>query len=129
MITGASNISFPVPSYTIAQYGKMSLPVDTSSLIYSHFENVSGTPAPEGSPGVSISKLHLLDVLISQLNKLEKAAISQSQTQSPADPTGGVDSLIEKLGNQIQKANFANQSIPYSNNLNAEAGILFNILS
>ena len=57
MVSGIPNIAIPTINYTTAHNGKMSLPVNSSSLIYSHFEHVSGIPAPEGTQGVAISKL------------------------------------------------------------------------
>ena len=124
MVLGASNISMPAISYTAGNYGKMSLPVDSSALIYSHFEHVSGIPAPEGTQGVTISKLNLLDVLIGQLNQINRA----SPGKSPANPTGGVDALIENLESQIRQAKSESASMPYIPAPSAEPGILFSLL-
>jgi hypothetical protein len=55
MVGGVSSINVPTLSYTSGQYGKMALPVDSSWLIYSHFEHVSGIPAPDGTQGISIN--------------------------------------------------------------------------
>ena len=125
MVSGISNISMPTISYGSANIGKMALPVDSSALIYSHFEHVSGIPAPDGTQGVSISKLNLLDVLIGQLNRIQKASL----TQSSADPTEGVDALIENLRSQIKQAKASSEAMPYNPAPNMEPGALFSLLS
>ena len=125
MVNGVSNITIPSLSYSIANAGKMSIPVDTSALVYSQFEHVSGVPAPEGTPGVSISKLNLLDVLIGQVNRLNSPSIAP-----PApNPAEGIDALIENLANQIRDAKAASQEMPYYPSPNTEGGVLFSLLS
>jgi hypothetical protein len=124
MVGGISSLNIPSLSYTGAQYGKMSLPVDSSLLIYSNFEHVSGMAAPEGTRGVSISKLNLLDVLIGMVSRINKTPVTQAPAN--ADPTRGVDKLIENIENQIRQAQTASEKIPYYPSPNAESGILFN---
>jgi len=127
MVGGISSLTMPSLSFTAAQYGKMSLPVDSSLLIYSNFEHVSGMAAPEGTQGVSISKLNLLDVLIGMVSRVNKTPV----TQAPAnvDPTRGVDTLIESMRNQIRKAQEASKAMPYFPSPNAGGGTLFSLLS
>jgi hypothetical protein len=124
MVGGVSSLTIPSLSYTIAQYGKMSLPVDPSSLIYSNFEHVSGIQAPEGTQGVSISKLNLLDVLAGIVSRINKTPAPQ--TPLNLSPAEGVDSIIENLGNQIRQAKNENEAMPYYPSPNAESGLLFN---
>ena len=125
MVHGVPSISVPTLSYSASSYGKMSLPVNSSSLIYSHFEHVSGIPAPDGTQGVAISKLNLLDVLIGQLNQMKKA----TPTQTSASPIGGVDALIDNLINQIRQTKSAGGAIPYTPSPVAEPGALFSLAS
>ena len=125
MVGGISNISIPAPNYAGANYGKMALPVESSSLIYSHFEHVSGVPAPEGTQGVAISKLHLLDVLIAQLNRIKK----DSFTDSLMNPVQDMDAMIENLKSQIKQAQIANEKMPYNPFPLVETGVIFNLLS
>ena len=122
MVIGAASISMPTLSPTNANYGKMALPVDPSSLIYSHFEHVSGIPAPEGTKGVSISKLNLLDVLIARIDQM-----NASGAQVTVNPTGDVDALIENMTNIIRQAQIANDSLPYNPSPQAESGALFSL--
>ena len=151
MVRGIPNISVPTIGYTVPQVGKMSLPVDSSSLIYSHFEHVSGIPAPEGTQGVTISKLKLLDVLIEQLNQVKKGAnypppldlqrISQtsagdsnlqatrqgsSSGKSPDTPH--FDALIENYVNQIRQARAASSAMPYIPSPSAQGGAVFSLV-
>ena len=129
----------------MAQSGKMSLPVDSSSLIYSHFEHVSGIPAPKGAQGVSISKLNLLDVLIGQLNQVKKGPnslpkmpsdLQQMQDLSAdARPVRGshleknLDALIENYKNQIRQAKAASAAMPYIQSPSAQPGVLFSLFT
>ena len=123
MVSGVSSMIVPALSYSAVNFGKMSIPVDNSSLIYSHFEHVSGIPAPEGTEGISISKLNLLDALISQVNQINKTPIAQPA----ADPYEGVDALIANLQDQLLNAKSANEIMPYNPSPNAEPGILFSL--
>jgi len=124
MVRGIPNITVPAVGYPAVQSGKMSLPVDPSSLLYSHFEHVSGIPAPKGTQGVTISKLNLLDVLIGQLNHGKKADPSFSRTV----PAEQLDTLIENYRNQIQQAKSAGVSVPYITSPNTQPGALFSII-
>jgi len=121
MIRGMNGLSIP-NLYTLAQSGKMSLPVDPSAVIYSHFEHVSGIPAQNGLQGVSISKLNLLDVLIGRLN----------QTPAPkkqVNPFEGIDSLIDSYRNLLRQANTARAAMPYAPSPNTSPGALFTLIS
>ena len=119
MIRGLHNISMPSVSHTMAQGRKMSLPVDPASLIYSHFEYVSGTAAPQGTHGVAISKLNLLDVLIEQVNKIK--------SNVPVN-NNSFNSLVESFKNQILQAKEANAAMPYLPLPSAPSGALFNLV-
>ena len=135
MIRGLHNISIPSISYTMAQGRKMSFPVDPAALIYSHFEHVSGTAAPQGTYGVAISKLNLIDVLIGQLNQIKKS----SPSPALAAPTGRpdvsqqnapqLDALIEAYGNQIRQAKAASAAMPYIPSPSAQSGAVFSLVA
>ena len=126
MVRGIPNISIPTIGYTMARDSKMSLPVDSSSLIYSHFEHVSGIPAPKGTQGVSISSLNLLDVLIGQLNQVRKGGADIF----PASAVTGdsLNTLIESYKNQIRQAKSASAAMPYIPSPSAQAGAVFSLL-
>jgi len=131
MIHGIQNVTIPAVNYSTAQSGKMSLPVDSSSLIYSHFEHVSGIPAPKGTQGVTISKLNLLDVLIEQLNQVKKNG--STPVARPANtaqmPEKSLDSLIETYTNQVKQAKAASSAMPYLQSPSAQPGALFSIIT
>ena len=126
MVRGVPNISIPALAYSAAQGGKMSLPVDPVSLIYSHFEHVSGIAAPKGTQGVSITKLNLLDVLIGQLNQVNKGSTFAS---GPGLPDTGIDALIERYANQIKQAKAASAAMPYIPSPSAQSGALFSLIA
>jgi len=127
MVRGIPNISIPNIAYTAAKTGKTALPVDSSALIYSHFEHVSGIPAPKGTQGVTISKLNLLDVLIGQLNSIKKGDTVLSSVAGIPDM--GIDALIEGFKKQIKQAKTASEAMPYIPSPNTQPGALFNIIT
>ena len=124
MIRGISNITIPSVNNYIAQGPRMSLPVDPRSMIYSHFRYVSGTPAPEGSYGVAISKLNLLDVLIGQLNQLrqsnaQNSGLSSNLGQGMSDEA--INALMEQYTSEIRQAKALSEAMPYISAPSAEA--------
>jgi hypothetical protein len=144
MVRGIPSVSIPNLSPIVAQGGKMALPVDSSSLIYSHFEHVSGVPAPKGTQGVSISKINLLDVLIGRLNQVKKSAPSASlNAQRPtlnavrdqisekanAGPSDRFNSLVDSMRNQLKQAKAASEAMPYIPSPNTQPGALFSLIT
>ena len=123
MIRGMYGISVPSLGFASSQNGKMSLPVEPSSIIYSHFEHVSGIPAQKGIHGLSITKLNLLDVLIGRLNQARRAS------SNPVNPFEGIDSAIESYRAQIQQAKIASAAMPYIPAPNTQPGALFSLIS
>ena len=112
-----------VYAITASRSGKTSLPVAPASVIYSHFKHVSGVPAPEGSRGVTINKLKILDVLIEQLSQLKrKPEIAGGQLSDER-----IDALIEQYENQIRTAQAAGEAIPYAPRAAAPPGAIFNL--
>jgi hypothetical protein len=106
----------------------MTLPVAPASVIYSHFKHVSGVAAPEGSRGVTINKLKILDVLIEQLAQIKKnPEPSAGSGMSPSDSR--IDALIEQYENQIRQARAASAAMPYSPAPPAPAGAVFNLVA
>jgi hypothetical protein len=102
----------------------MSLPVSPGNYIYSHFKHVSGTPAPEGTQGVAINKLKLLDVLIEQLSQIKKRPESSADF-SMSD--NRIDALIEQYEKQIRQARAASAAMPYALAPTAPMGTIFNL--
>jgi hypothetical protein len=111
---------------SISRGGRMSLPVTPSNYIYSHFKHVSGTPAPEGVRGVTISKLKILDVLIEQLTQIKKQPEIKPEL-SPSDDR--IDALIEQYRSQIRQTQAANAAMPYSPRVTVPSGAVFNLVA
>ena len=125
MVSGVPSITIPNLSYYGAYGTKMALPVDSSSLVYSHFEHVSGIPATKESQGVSISKLNLLDALINRLNQIDKDGASLA----PGLKDNSIDSIIENLVNKVRQTEAENSVSPYLQIPFAQSGILFNLIT
>jgi len=122
-VSGAS--AFPSISYAMAasRSNRMSLPVSPTSYIYSHFKHVSGIPAPEGTHGVAVSRLKVLDVLIEQLIQMKKKPDLAEDSLSNEQ----IDALITKYEGQIKAARAANAVMPYTPAPQAPLGALFNL--
>jgi len=128
--------SLPSIGYAIsaARMGRMSLPVPPSLYIYSQFKHVSGVPAPEGTRGVSINKLKILDVLIEQLGKMKKGTSAPKPLSAGEREGGGelsgprVDALIAHYESQVRAAsvNSVSAAAPYRLAA-APAGAIFDL--
>ncbi len=103
--------------------GRATVPVDRSQAIYANFRNVSGVPAPEGVPGYSVDKLHILDTLI---QGLRNAKAGSSVPEAPASPgPGKVDELIQEYGARLHEAASA-PALPYASAASqVQPGMLF----
>ena len=123
MVHGAPNIAIPNLSHSAISGGKMSLPVDSSSLLYSHFEHVSGIAAPKGTQGVAISRLNLLDVLITQINRINRNGASLA----PGLKDNSIDSVFENLVSQVRQAEDKKSAMPYFPSSNAQPGAVFSL--
>ena len=123
-IGNISNSTFPSIGVAIsaANNGRMSLPVAPSQLIYSHFKHVSGTPAPEGTEGVNISKLKILNTLIEQLEKMKGQEAIEYSSIDESDQKR-IDALIEHFQQQIKAA----QAAPVYTPAAPVMGLLFDI--
>jgi hypothetical protein len=104
----------------------MSLPVSPGSYIYSHFKHVSGVPAPEGSRGVSISRLKILDVLIEQLAQMKKRP-ELALGANPSDER--IDALIDQYQGQLRQAQAAANAMPYKSAPANSAGAVVNLVA
>ena len=128
MIHGVISNSY-IPSYgyvmNASANGRIALPVDPASLIYSHFRHVSGVPAPEGRQGVAISKLNILDALIEQMNRMKNNGDLNGSTWISEDR---MDTMIESFSIQIRQAMEAQAVMPYNPAPLAQTGALFNIM-
>jgi len=116
--------TFPTMGYAIsaAADGRMSLPVSPSQVIYSHFKHVSGTPAPEGTTGVNISKLQILNTLIEQLEKMKSQSVADLGAIDESDEKR-INAMIEHYQQQIRNTQNASVYTPAA----PSTGLLFNI--
>ena len=132
---GISNIFVPGISQYTAQSGRMSLPVDSSSVIYSNFQYVRGTPAPEGTNGIPINRLAILDFLIARFNQLQEIS-SQSGLNSNAGrfsqdylTVENLETLIDNYRNMVLERDAASSAMPYLMSPDTQTGALINLLT
>jgi len=123
-IGAVSNSAIPSVGYAItaSSHGRMSLPVAPGLVIYSHFKHVSGTPAPEGTQGINISKLKILDTMIEQLSKMKDQSGMDFGNLEGTDEKR-INALIEQYQKQIKTA----QAAPIYTPAAPATGLLFNI--
>jgi len=120
------SIPYSGVSMTGLAAGKIALPVAPASVIYAHFEHVAGVPAPEGSRGVTVSKLKILDTLIEQLAKIKKQP-------EPTFGGGGeltddrADALIKQYEGQLKQASAASKAMPYLPKPVMDSGLLIDL--
>ena len=129
MVRGISNISIPaISSHSMAGGRKMSFHVDPANLIYSNFQYVSGIAAPNGTYGVTISKLNLLDALIGQLNHAKKDSVPlHFGAPNEQVDVQQLDALIENYRIQVQQARAASEAMPYIPSPSAQAGAVLSL--
>jgi len=110
---------------SVSGKGRMSFPVSPQVFIYSHFRHVSGVPAPEGSRGVALSKLKVLDVLIEQLGRRK----DQGEVFLGNSSEEYIDALIEEYEQQIRSAQKAHAAMPYRRAPSVFRGAMFDLVA
>lgn len=106
--------SIPYTGYAVGHgaAGKIALPVAPGQYIYSQFEHVAGVPARDGSSGVAVSKLQILNTLIEQLGRIKKQPEPGVGTiKNLSDDR--IDALIRQYEGQLKQASAANKIMPY----------------
>lgn len=122
-ILGASGAPLSFAYTASLGSGRVSLPVSPSSLIYSNFRHVSGSPAAEGAPALSLDRLRILDVLIDRLSSVKSEPLQA--VEAPKDLSSGrVDALIQQYSSELHSRATA-PALPYSPPLAVEPGMLF----
>lgn len=79
---------------------KLYVPVKPRNLIYSHFDHVSGVAAKPGQGGVSISKIQILNSLLTQLISMKGKPKLDVETEQMDNKE--IDALIKTTQGQIQ---------------------------
>jgi hypothetical protein len=95
--------------------------------IYSQFKHVSGVPAPEGTRGVTINKLKILDSLIEQLGRLKNKGKIDLEIGGETDER--LDILISQYEHQLRQAQAVSAAMPYNTLSQAPAGAVFNLVA
>jgi hypothetical protein len=103
--------------------GRATVPVLRNQALYANFSHVAGVPAPDGSAAYSVDKLHILDVLISQLESVRTEPPAALAPEGPGPSR--VDALIQQYGAEIHAIVTA-PATPYSPSASlAQPGMLF----
>jgi hypothetical protein len=105
--------AFPCYGYAMSAVGngRKSFPVAPGLVIYSQLKHISGTPAPEGTQGISISRLRILDTMIEQLSQMRgKPSIDLGSLDGSNESR--INTLIEQHHQQIRTAQSASFYTP-----------------
>ncbi|HTX72819.1 MAG TPA: hypothetical protein VMC79_08355 [Rectinemataceae bacterium] len=127
MVEAVSTNYLPLSYVYAARYGggHLSLPVLRSEALYANFEHVSGVPAEDGMAAYSVDKLHILEVLINQLESVKTQPLAA--LEAPKDLSSGrVDALIQQYGDEMHALASA-PAIPYAARPEASPGALFSL--
>jgi len=120
----------PLAYIYAARYGegRATVPVLRSQALYANFSHVSGIPAMDGTAAYSIDKLHILDVLIGQLESAKSQPLAQAEAPSDRSPSR-VDALIQQYGAEVHAIATA-PALPYAPSASAAMaapGMLFSM--
>jgi hypothetical protein len=116
--------TFPCYGYAInaAGAGKKSYPVSPGHVIYTQLKHISGTPAPEGTQGISINKLRILNTMIEQFSKMKSTPAIDFGNLDGTDEQR-INALINHYHKEIRTAQSATIYTPAA----PATGALFNI--
>jgi len=120
----------PLAYVYAARYGdgRATVPVLRSQALYANFSHVSGVAAQDGTAAYSIDKLHILDILIGQLESAKSEPLAAAEAPDNLNPSR-LDALIQQYGAEVHAIATA-PTLPYapvaSSSL-AAPGILFSM--
>ncbi len=119
------SISSAYSNVASANASKLYVPVSKASLLYSHFDHVSGFVAKNGQNGVSISKIQILNTLIDHLSAIKSGKVPAAVKNSTPEQ---IDSMITNYQTQIRQAVQAASSVANGvAGAKPEPGALFSI--
>jgi hypothetical protein len=115
--------------YAARYYGesRMSVPVLKSQALYATFSHISGVAAEDGTAAYSVDKLHILDILIGQLESMKSQPLAAAE--SPSTLSGPrIDALIQQYGAEMHAIATA-PALPYAPAaaVASEPGMLFSL--
>jgi len=127
MVEAVSSNYLPLSYVYAARYGgeHLSVPVLRSQALYANFQHISGVPAEDGAAAYSVDKLHILEVLIDQLESVKSQPLAAMEAPKDLNP-GRVDALIQQYGTEIH-ALVSAPALPYAPNAAPAPGALFSL--
>lgn len=105
--------------------GRATVPVLRSQALYANFQHVSGVPAQAGTAAYSIDKLHILEVLIGQLERVRQEPLAAVEAPKELRP-GRIDALIQQYSSEIHAIATA-PALPYAPLPSVAPGSLFSL--
>lgn len=97
---------------------RMFVPVKPAQTVYAQYRHISGTPASGGQRTVPLSRVQLLNSLISNLQKIKKSTPETSAENNQADM------LIQQYARELHQAV---KSVPASFGTGSSAGMVFSL--
>jgi hypothetical protein len=108
--------------------GRATVPVLKSQALYANFSHVSGVAAQDGTAAYSVDKLHILNVLIGQLESIKTQPLAAVESPSSLS-SSRIDALIQQYGSEVHAIATA-PALPYAPYASAsmpEPGMLFSM--
>ncbi len=100
------------------------VPVRPSQAIVAQFKYIAGTPAAKDQQTVPLTRIHILNSLINNLNKASDKAILSSQIDSSqVDP----EALINQYAGELHRAISATPDVFGTFSGSSNIGILFQV--
>ncbi len=105
--------------------GRISFPVDSTTLVYTNFKNIKTVPSSGDTGTYSVSRLRALDNLIEQLNRMKELKGWKFPEINKME-TPELDSLISELSDRIHSGLQTNRSFKTPIDT---SGLLFNLMA
>lgn len=124
MVSNLCSLNAYSYSSSVHAGGKVRVPVNPQYVIYSQLEHVAGVAADKNQSGINITKVQILNALLSNMSKTNQQPQAGSQQLNDAQ----VDSLLKQVSEQIQKSIMASNSTIFAvKTVVPQAGAVVNI--
>ena len=124
MVSNLCSLNAYSYSSSVHAGGKVRVPVNHQYVVYSQLEHVAGVAADKNQSRINITKVQILNTLLSNMSKTNQQPQAGSQQLNDAQ----VDSLLKQVSEQIQKSVTASNSTIFAvKTVVPQAGAVVNI--
>lgn len=127
MISRTGNLNPYAFSFPRGGVGKLYVPVKPATVIFAQYDHVSGFAARRGEQGVSLSKVQILNTLISHLSTIKGDNAPKPRIDVFAISDKQIDAIIDTLQQQVKTTVTAPQARYALSGAQPATGALFSI--